>query len=67
MVNGYITFIAIITVRIIFLETGKAFLTFHAMKITISSYSVYAFVAEVAMEFILFILTKHVALCTKVT
>jgi hypothetical protein len=37
------------------------------MKVTISSYSVYAFVAEVTMEFILFILTKYVALFTKVT
>lgn len=67
VVVDYIAFITIITVSVIFLETRDAFLTFHAMKVAFSSYSVYAFVAEVTMEFILFILTKYVALFTKVT
>jgi hypothetical protein len=62
-----IAFITIITMNVIFLITGDALLTYHTMKIAFSLYSIYTFVAEAAMEFILFILTKNVACITIVS
>ena len=67
VVVGNIASVALITMSVVFLKAGDAFLTFHAMEVIFLPYFVYAFLAEVAMEFIFFTLAKNIAFSTKVS